>query len=64
LIIKPFNASLVSKFFLSPLNVWIKVDAGKPAPLTWQRKLDGGETVLSQFTLSLQEKLLMVRVPI
>jgi len=46
------------------LNVWIKVDAGKPAPLTWQRKLDGDETVLTQFTLSLQEMLLMVRVPI
>ncbi|KAJ6696525.1 BILE ACID BETA-GLUCOSIDASE-RELATED [Salix koriyanagi] len=41
-----------------------KVDAGKPAPLTWQRKLDGDETVLSQFTLSLQEKLLMAPIGI
>ncbi|KAL3598027.1 hypothetical protein D5086_005945 [Populus alba] len=41
-----------------------KVDAGKPAPLTWQRKLDGDETVLSEFTLSLQEKLLMAPIGI
>ncbi|KAI5593262.1 hypothetical protein BDE02_03G002900 [Populus trichocarpa] len=41
-----------------------KVDAGKPAPLTWQRKLDGDETVLSQFTLSLQEMLLMAPIGI
>ncbi|KAJ6704551.1 BILE ACID BETA-GLUCOSIDASE-RELATED [Salix viminalis] len=41
-----------------------KVDAGKPPPLTWQRKLDGDEIVLSQFTLSLQEKLLMAPIGI
>lgn len=41
-----------------------EVDAGKPAPLTWQRKLDGDETVLSQFTLTLQEKLLMAPIGI
>ncbi|KAJ6704603.1 BILE ACID BETA-GLUCOSIDASE-RELATED [Salix viminalis] len=41
-----------------------KVDAGKPAPLTWQRKLDGDEIALSEFTLSLQEKLLMAPIGI
>ncbi|CAK7357173.1 unnamed protein product [Dovyalis caffra] len=41
-----------------------KVDAGKPAPLTWQRKLDSDETVLSQFTLSLKEILHMAPIGI
>ena len=55
--LKPFNANLVYDFFL---NVYIKVDPGKPAPLTWQRRLDTSETVLSQFTLTWQEILRMV----
>ncbi|KAG5229360.1 non-lysosomal glucosylceramidase [Salix suchowensis] len=33
----------------------IKVDPGKPASLTWQRRLDTNETVLSRFTLTWQE---------
>lgn len=55
--LRPFNANLVYDFFL---NVQIKVDPGKPAPLTWQRRLDTSETVLSQFTLTWQEILRMV----
>ncbi|KAL9390761.1 hypothetical protein Peur_014681 [Populus x canadensis] len=42
----------------------IKVDHGKPAPLTWQRRLDTSETVLSQFTLTWQEILRMAPIGI
>ncbi|XP_075648671.1 uncharacterized protein LOC142619459 isoform X2 [Castanea sativa] len=35
----------------------LKVDPGKPAPLTWQRKLNYLGNVPSQFGLTLQEKL-------
>ncbi|KAJ6715552.1 BILE ACID BETA-GLUCOSIDASE-RELATED [Salix viminalis] len=47
----------------SPVDM-IKVDPGKPAPLTWQRRLDTNETVLSRFTLTWQEILHMAPIGI
>ncbi|KAF2293932.1 hypothetical protein GH714_005765 [Hevea brasiliensis] len=41
-----------------------KVDPGKPASLTWQRKLNSEEIALSLFTLSFQEKFQMAPVGI
>lgn len=41
-----------------------KIDPGKPAALTWQRKLDSVDNDLSSFTLTFQEKLLMAPIGI
>lgn len=38
----------------------MKVDLEKPASLTWQRKLDEKEIPLSEFDLSLKEKIQLV----
>ncbi|KAJ7967972.1 Non-lysosomal glucosylceramidase [Quillaja saponaria] len=40
----------------------IKVDPGKPAMLTWQRKLNSEGSALSQFTLSLKEMVHMAPI--
>lgn len=41
-----------------------KIDPGKPAALTWKRKLDSVENALSLFTLTFQEKLQMAPIGI
>ncbi|CAK9147309.1 unnamed protein product [Ilex paraguariensis] len=43
-------------------NNKITVDPGKPASLTWQRKINSEEIVLSEFTLSLKEKITLAPV--
>ncbi|KAK3037731.1 hypothetical protein RJ639_031102 [Escallonia herrerae] len=40
----------------------VKIDFGKPASLTWQRKLNAEEFPLSEFTLSLKEKIHMAPI--
>ncbi|KAA8537047.1 hypothetical protein F0562_029525 [Nyssa sinensis] len=43
-------------------NNKVKVDHWKPAPLTWQRKINSEGNVLSGFTLSLQEMIHMAPI--
>ncbi|KAK6915886.1 Glycosyl-hydrolase family 116, catalytic region [Dillenia turbinata] len=54
-----FKGIEIDSCFLQSKLVKLKVDPGKPASLTWQRKLDGEGNLPKQFNLTFLEKILM-----